>query len=86
MDIERFDVVRDLRTPAVDEVIADNVFGDGDRILRFGPEGMVTEVCFQVVLRQGLESDTGVGREGGTEFSPHGCSVLVVVSAWLGFC
>jgi len=37
------------------EVIANNVFGEGDRVLRFGAERMLPEVCFQVMLRKGLE-------------------------------
>src|ERR1035441_1332822 len=43
-------------------MVADDVFGDGDGVVRFGPERILAEVGFEVMLCKDPKVDTGVGR------------------------
>lgn len=46
--------------PAGCEIVADDVMGDGDGVVRFRAHGMFAEVSFEIVLCKGTEMDADV--------------------------
>jgi len=57
LNFERIDVLRNLLTPAGDEVFKDNMLRDGDSVGRFWPYGIGAKVHLQIRACKGVKSD-----------------------------
>ncbi len=57
LNVERFDVLRDFVAPAGDEVVADDVLGNGCGVVRFRAHSILTEIGLEIVLTKSMEPD-----------------------------